>query len=210
MRISAIILAGGRATRLGGASKGDVSVGDKTMLEAVTDACQAVGVRPEDITVVGQARTDHRIIVEDPPKSGPAAAIGAGMRFVETEAVFLLSCDLPFIAGALPHLVANYGDDGVCFGGERTQYLAGLYRTGAVAASIGKLGTLVNLPVRTITTDLNLRILPPHEDAADVDSWEDVTRARAQAASRGMSAPALCQGVSPAPNGSDPDTSPET
>ena len=189
MSLSAIILAGGRATRLGGATKGDVLVGGRSMLDAVTDACRDVGVAPENITVVGGTTSAYRLVVEDPVGSGPAAAIGAGIAHVTTEEVFLLSCDLPFIATALPTLVEHIEGDGVCFGGERPQYLAGLYRTSALRSSLARAGNLVNMPVRAILDPLTLLILPPHEGATDVDSWDDVAQARARAVSPHPGAP---------------------
>lgn len=183
--IGAIVLAGGRATRLGGASKGDVTVGADTMLTHVTNACQEVGIPRDNIVVVGHAQTDLTRTVEDPPHSGPAAGIGAGLAHVTGDRLFILSCDIPFIASGLPVLIDSFEGDGVCFGGVRTQYLAGLYSTSAVRARVAELqneGGLVNLPVRAVLGALTVTVLGPNPAANDVDTWDEVECAREAAA----------------------------
>ncbi|WP_164519903.1 molybdenum cofactor guanylyltransferase [Flaviflexus salsibiostraticola] len=179
--IGAIVLAGGNARRLGGASKGDVVVGGQTMLTSVTDACQAAGVARDNIVVVGHAETELKRTVEDPPRSGPAAGIGAGLDHVTGDRLFILSCDIPFIASGLPTLIDSYAGDGVCFGGEKPQYLAGLYSASAVRARAEKLieeGGLAGLPVRALLGALDVTVLGPSPAARDLDTWDEVEQAQ--------------------------------
>lgn len=183
--IGAIVLAGGDARRLGGFSKGDVTVGGETMLRHVTDACQQAGVSADNIIVVGHAETDLRRTVEDPPRSGPAAGIGAGLAHVSGDRLFILSCDIPFIASGLPELIESYTGEGVCFGGEKAQYLAGLYSAEAVRRRVDELideGGLNGLPVRAIMKALDVTVLGPNRAARDLDTWEEVEQARGEAA----------------------------
>lgn len=178
--IGALVLAGGNARRLGGISKGDVAIGGVTMLQSVTDACQQAGVDKDNIIVVGHAETDLKKTVEDPPRSGPAAGIGAGLPHITGEQMFILSCDIPFIARGLPELIANFGGDGVCFGGERAQYLAGLYDSRAIRDQVARLesdGGLTGLPVRAIMKPLNIRILEQNDSARDLDTWDEIASA---------------------------------
>ena len=81
-----IILAGGRATRLGGADKPGLVVGGQTLLGAVVAAGTEAGARP--IVVVGPARSDIadarrgsalRVVREEPPGSGPVPALRRGL-----------------------------------------------------------------------------------------------------------------------------------
>ncbi|GAB2517932.1 molybdenum cofactor guanylyltransferase [Paramicrobacterium agarici] len=81
---AAIILAGGRASRLGGTDKASVDVGGRMLLEHVLAA--VAGCAP--IIVVGPphlaqtALRPHRdvtLVREDPPFTGPVAAIAAAL-----------------------------------------------------------------------------------------------------------------------------------
>lgn len=80
MLFDAIVLAGGRSSRLGGVPKSELIVGGRTLLlstlETVTDARRTavVGPRPRHPLAA------HVVVVrEDPPFAGPAAAIAAGL-----------------------------------------------------------------------------------------------------------------------------------
>src|SRR4051794_41917223 len=81
---TAVVLAGGRAARLGGQAKPQLEVGGRTMLAAVlaavTDAARRVVVGPAqpvpDDVVLGR---------EKPPRGGPGAAPRARPAPVETD-----------------------------------------------------------------------------------------------------------------------------
>lgn len=77
-----IVLAGGEGRRLGGASKADVSIGGRRLLERVVAgvrpfvAGRIVAVAPDSVDVPpGVLRT-----LEDPPAGGPLAGIDAGLK----------------------------------------------------------------------------------------------------------------------------------
>ena len=92
----AIVLAGGAAKRLGGADKPAVSVGGRALLDRVLGVCRDAG----RTVVVGGRRATARPVVwarEEPPGGGPLAALDAGVRQVEAQAVLVLSADLPFL-----------------------------------------------------------------------------------------------------------------
>lgn len=184
-QISAIILAGGRASRLGGVPKSDIAIGGAPMLDRVVAACWDLGIG--DLIVVGDLRCPYRTVCEEPPRSGPANGIWAGLEAISGQWTLLLSCDIPFIAGALPNLLAAKGAEGACIGGERPQYLAGIYRADALRRACSELaaerdGTLIGAPVHALINKLDVTVLPPSASAADVDTWEDVARARQIAA----------------------------
>ncbi|MDO5723797.1 MAG: molybdenum cofactor guanylyltransferase [Flaviflexus sp.] len=183
--VSAIILAGGRASRLGGVPKSDIAIGGAPMLDRVVAACWDHGIG--DLVVVGDLSCPYRTVCEDPPRSGPANGILAGLGAIGGTWTLLLSCDIPFIAGALPDLLAGRQNEGACIGGQRPQYLAGIYRTDALRRACADLaaerdGTLVGAPVHALIAKLDITVLPPSDAAADVDTWEDVARARQVAA----------------------------
>ena len=98
----AVVLAGGRGTRLGGADKPGLIVGDQTLLGSVVSAVTSAGA--DRIVVVGPERPGAggriRYAREDPPGRGPVAALACGLEQVSAPAVVLLAADLPFLRPA--------------------------------------------------------------------------------------------------------------
>jgi molybdopterin-guanine dinucleotide biosynthesis protein A len=92
----AVVLTGGRASRLGGLHKPGVAVGGRTLGERVLAA-----VRDADRTVVvGPAVPGIRVDLitrEEPPGGGPVAALAAGLVGVLAPVVATLGGDLPFL-----------------------------------------------------------------------------------------------------------------
>ncbi len=78
--LGAILLAGGRGSRMGGVHKPLLEVGGTTLLDAALGAAHDAGCDP--IVVVGppdDAHADLTWVREDPPFGGPAAAIVAAL-----------------------------------------------------------------------------------------------------------------------------------
>jgi molybdopterin-guanine dinucleotide biosynthesis protein A len=98
----AVVLAGGRGTRLGGTDKPGLVVGGQTLLGAVVSAATFAGA--DRIVVVGPERTGAggqvRYAREDPPGRGPVAALACGLDQVSASLVVLLAADLPFLRPA--------------------------------------------------------------------------------------------------------------
>lgn len=191
---AAIILAGGRASRLGGAAKPLLDVAGRTLLDhavAAVDGCDPV------IVVGPSAPTrDHVVWTRESPEfSGPVAGIAAGLALVDTADVLLLAADLPNAVDAVallhrhPRLSggedgedAEDGEDGVCLidASERMQWLVGRYRADALRAALATLpdgGRDASL--RSLLAGLRIRAVPAGELATDVDTWDDLERARA-------------------------------
>jgi molybdopterin-guanine dinucleotide biosynthesis protein A len=99
VEFDALVLAGGAAARLGGADKPGLTVGGRSLLDRVLDACAeartAVVVGPERATGRGGVVWTR----EQPPGGGPVAAVAAGLAQVTAERVVLLAADLPFLDG---------------------------------------------------------------------------------------------------------------
>ncbi|MGH3160048.1 MAG: molybdenum cofactor guanylyltransferase [Streptosporangiaceae bacterium] len=98
----AVILAGGRGSRLGGADKPGLVVGERSLLATVVEAAGAAGAR--QVIVVGPARPgiefaagELRVVREDPPGGGPVPALRRGLAEVSAPWLFLLAADLPFL-----------------------------------------------------------------------------------------------------------------
>src|SRR3954468_13835031 len=134
---TAVVLAGGKAARLGGQAKPQLEVGGRpmlaTVLVAVADASAKVVVGPAQPVPAGVL-----LVREQPPGGGPVAALRAGLAEVSTDVVALLAGDLPFLTGALvAELRARLTADGVLVvdDGGRDQYLLGVWRTAALRAA---------------------------------------------------------------------------
>ncbi|WP_313902478.1 NTP transferase domain-containing protein [Arthrobacter sp. KBS0703] len=110
MDFDAIVLAGGRSSRLGGTPKSALMYDGATLLERSIAA--AGGARR--IVVVGPEPADLPAGIlscrEDPPFAGPAAAIAAGLAGLrraraadedDAALVLVLACDMPRAADAV-------------------------------------------------------------------------------------------------------------
>ncbi len=102
--LAAVILAGGRARRLGGADKPGIVVGEQTLVAAV--AAAAAGAGAGQLVLVGPPRPELGGLLagdpveftsEQPPGAGPVPALAAGLVLVRAPWVLLLAADLPFL-----------------------------------------------------------------------------------------------------------------
>ncbi|CAH0181101.1 molybdenum cofactor guanylyltransferase [Plantibacter cousiniae (nom. nud.)] len=195
MSVDAIILAGGRSSRLGGVAKASLLRDGRTLLQLAIDAARAAGGR---VVVVGPevGTTDPvRFVRERPVFSGPAAAIAAGLDAlrddVEAEGptqVAVLACDMPDAAPALAAVLdaatAGTDTDGwvAVDDSGREQSLLAVYRREALERRVAALrasqpsGDLAGASVRQLLAGLVLRQVPiPDGGSADVDTWADAT-----------------------------------
>ena len=181
---TAVVLAGGRAARLGGRPKPQLEVGGRTMLAtvlaAVADADRRVVVGPP------QPLPDDVVRVrEEPPGGGPVAALRAGLPEVATDVVAVLAGDLPFLTGDLvTQLRAGLSADGVLVVDQsgRDQLLLGVWRTAALRAAVADAAGPTSM--RRVLAPLDVRrlrpVLPPGVPPPwmDCDTPADLDRAR--------------------------------
>jgi len=194
-RLGAILLAGGRASRVGGARKPLFDVGGRTLLAAAVASASDAGARP--ITVVAPVLDPGLHVTwvrEDPPFTGPAAAVVAALASWPAGAdpawTLLLACDLPGVGAAVRRLVADLpllpaDADGLCLAdaSSRPQWLIGAYRTRALRAGASALPDAGrDAPVRALLDDLAITVVAAPDDLTrDVDTWEDLEEARRRA-----------------------------
>ena len=100
---AAVVLAGGRARRLGGVDKPGLTISGRSLLDGVLAACHGA----EPIVVVGPRRATMVAVHwerEQPPYAGPVAALAAGLHAVPptAETTAVLAADLPNLR---PHAV---------------------------------------------------------------------------------------------------------
>jgi molybdopterin-guanine dinucleotide biosynthesis protein A len=184
---SAVILAGGRAARLGGQAKPQLLVGGRPILAAVLDSVADAERR----VVVGPPQPvpqDVLLVREQPPGGGPVAAVAAGLAEVRTDVVVVLAGDLPFVsAGLVRGLRERLTDQGVLVVDDsgRDQYLLGAWRTAALRAATATACAPTSL--RRVLAPIAVRRWRPEVRPGDPPPWldcdtpADLARARAVA-----------------------------
>ncbi|WP_346926366.1 NTP transferase domain-containing protein [uncultured Arthrobacter sp.] len=197
MEFDAVILSGGRSSRLGGVPKSGLVHDGATLLEHALQAASgaaAVAVVGPDPGTLPEGVLSCR---EDPPFAGPAAAIAAGLSALErhrgadsshgTASPFtlVLACDMPGAGAAVRALLDAAGgeppDDGLMAvaADGRHQPLVGLYGTAALQRRVteaGQRGALENASVFALLASLEVReVNVPRGSTDDVDTWEDAS-----------------------------------
>lgn len=187
---NALILAGGRGARLGGEGKAEIVLHGQRLVDRVVTAARKAGA--QRVVVVGPQSAGSKadaVIREDPPFAGPLAGIAAGLGELygseNSEWSMVLACDLQRPLAVVTALINNFGQraaDGLMLvdAEGHTQWLAGIYRTSALASVCEELGeNLVNAPVRRALNQLQLaRVLVVDEISKDIDTPQALESAR--------------------------------
>jgi molybdopterin-guanine dinucleotide biosynthesis protein A len=155
----AIILAGGRARRLGGIDKTALTVGGVSLLERVLSAVADAGAR----IVVGPSRPTAAPVLwtrEDPPGGGPVEALRAALPRVSAAVVAVFAADLPFLDRRVVTELRNAlaaasarGRDGVVLvdARGRQQWLTGVWWTDALRRAMATPSTAMHELVRELS-----------------------------------------------------------
>ncbi|GAB3527924.1 molybdenum cofactor guanylyltransferase [Arthrobacter monumenti] len=192
----AIILAGGRSSRLGGVDKASLMFDGGTLLARTLAAVEGAGT----VVVVGPFSADElpegvRCAREDPPFSGPASAIAAGVDALAgstAEYTAVLACDMPYARTAMQYLLtataslartekgaATSGADGVMAQDEmgKLQPLAALYKRSALTEAVRQRregGGVTGMSVFRLVASLQVVPVTVAAPATrDVDTWDD-------------------------------------
>jgi len=106
--VTALILAGGKATRLGGVDKREIVVGGRTIFERQVEALRpCVG---EIVVSSPRAVPGYRTVADAIPDAGPLAGIAAGLAAAATPWLFVIAGDMPHVHRAFIELVLSHGD----------------------------------------------------------------------------------------------------
>ena len=181
---TAIVLAGGRSARMGADKLAIDIAGGSSLARVLHDLGDSVPVIVVGPSIdVSDATTPPVVVREDPPFTGPAAAIGAALPHVHTPVVVVLAGDMPFAAPVAKVAVAHLSTlADACIpvdSAGRRQYLCAAYRTDALRAAAADAGSLADLSVRRLVEGLSIVEIPTSDDAVvDLDEPADVERAR--------------------------------
>ena len=183
-----MVLAGGRAARLGGADKASVELAGTTLLE------RALAATPDaaEVVVVGDEVPTSRPVTwtrENPPGGGPAAGLLAGVdAFTRPpDLVCVLAVDMPRVtvdtvarlsAAATDLDASGQSVDGAVLvdGSGRRQPLAAVYHRSALETARPRdREDEAGLPAHVLVAGMRLAEVPAvGEEARDVDTWADL------------------------------------
>jgi molybdopterin-guanine dinucleotide biosynthesis protein A len=170
---AAVVLAGGRAARLGGQAKPQLDVGGRpmlaTVLAAVADAEPRIVVGPPQHVPPGVL-----VVREQPARGGPVAALRAGLAEVPTDVVAVLAGDLPFLTADLVRsLRERLTGDGVLVVDDtgQDQLLLGVWRTAVLRAAVS--GVSGPTSMRKVLSPLAVRRYRPLVQPGMPPPWTD-------------------------------------
>lgn len=140
--LSAIVLAGGKSTRMG-TEKGLVLLNGQSFVQHILNAINGLS---DDVFIVANNPLydeNHKNVVKDLfPNSGPLAGIYTGMQKIKHEMALVLSCDIPLIdTKLLKWLIENEG------------------KTSATILSVqGQMHPLIGIYKRSLIEEIRMRI----------------------------------------------------
>ncbi|WP_042349800.1 molybdenum cofactor guanylyltransferase [Bacillus massiliigorillae] len=112
MECTAIILAGGKSSRMG-TNKALLPIFDKTTIEHIVDCCKQVA---DEVIVVTNNHEQYAflnvpLVADTYKESGPLAGLEAGLQAAKHDKCFLVACDMPFINIEVMKLLVQHLDD---------------------------------------------------------------------------------------------------
>ncbi|MEJ6542480.1 NTP transferase domain-containing protein [Brachybacterium paraconglomeratum] len=203
--VAAVILAGGAASRLGGTDKTRLPIAGASVLERVLRAAP-VGRR----IVVGPsgadggdlaARHGARFVLEDPPRSGPLAALARGVAEIseapDEATALVLGGDMPLLRPeTLCALAARSAETGRVVALEskdgHVQFLGAAWPLGRLRAALAQIehtgGGWADLSLRrlygTLADDELVSLPVTGSEAADIDTPDALDQVRRAAGPR--------------------------
>nr|WP_233613343.1 nucleotidyltransferase family protein [Leucobacter edaphi] len=183
-------MAGGRGSRLGGRDKAAITLGGERLVDRAVSAARDGGALAVIVAGPAAAVPPGCIGVrEEPAYGGPLAALAAALERPEAATAtetLLLSCDLvdpAAVVGRLSGARWPAGADALVLRDPdgREQWLAGRYRLAPLREGVTALGAVSGLPIRQALSGLRIAWLDTAaDDVADIDTPEDLDRARAR------------------------------
>jgi molybdopterin-guanine dinucleotide biosynthesis protein A len=166
-------------------SKPELKIAGRTLLERTLDACEGAS----NVVIVGgeHLRREGALwTCEDPPGSGPAAGLAAGLNVLDAEGdpsplVLVLGTDTPRASAVAGILLERMRDDSPDLDGAwlvdvsgTAQPLVAVYRRDAIADRCAS-HAAPGASLRRVTESLTMiSVADVHDASRDVDTWEDV------------------------------------
>jgi len=198
IKITGVIQAGGRITRMGGEPKALVELAGKRIVERVVDALSAV---LDDLLVVTNTPERYEflhlpMVADRYPDGGSLGGIFTGLEAAGGDAAFTVACDMPFLSPDVVRLVlARAGDADVVIPCVNGQYetMHALYAKACLAPMEARLragqlrivGFFPDVRVLEIDAAAVARHRAPEVAFMNVNTPDELAQARALAAEIG-------------------------
>ncbi|HZF05697.1 MAG TPA: molybdenum cofactor guanylyltransferase [Patescibacteria group bacterium] len=195
IKITGVIQAGGRSTRMGGEPKALLELGGKRIVERVVDALGAV---LDDLLVVTNTPERYEflhlpMVADRYPDGGSLGGIFTGLEAAGGDAAFTVACDMPFLSPDVVRLVlARAGEADVVIPRVGGQYetMHALYAKACLGPMEARLragrlkivGFFPDVRVLEITAAAVARHRAPEVAFMNVNTPDELARARALAA----------------------------
>ena len=179
---AAIILAGGRSSRLDGVDKAGVEVGGRTMLEWALDGV----IDAREVVVVGDPVPTERPVTfvrESPRFGGPVAGLLTGVDSLLTvpRLVGVIAVDMPYVHhGTWRRLLAagDGGDGSLLVGPDGRWQLTMTLDTTRLAEVRPSYEEQHDFPLRRLLEPLTLvPVASEGREHEDIDTWTDLSQA---------------------------------
>ncbi|MDX2089927.1 MAG: molybdenum cofactor guanylyltransferase [Kofleriaceae bacterium] len=161
--VTALVLAGGRATRMGGIDKRALVVEGRSIFER---QCEVLAPRVAEIVVSlapGAAAVEgHRTVTDAIAGVGPLAGIAAGLAAVATPWLLVVAGDMPYISAALVDRMLAAVTDAIDAVGVRVagmpEPLVCVLRVAPARAAVERRLAAKRYKASTLLTDEGLRV----------------------------------------------------
>jgi molybdopterin-guanine dinucleotide biosynthesis protein A len=114
VKVTGVVQAGGKSTRMGGQPKALMDLGGERIIERVV---RAVEPAVDDLLIVTNTPEPYAFLglpmVPDAfPDSGSLGGIYSGLKAASRDAVFTVACDMPFLHAGVIRLVVDRAGEG--------------------------------------------------------------------------------------------------
>jgi molybdopterin-guanine dinucleotide biosynthesis protein A len=198
VRVSGVIQAGGKSTRMGGEPKALLELGGRRIVERVLDAIAPV---VDDVLIVTNTPALYGflgvpMVADVYPDHGSLGGIFSGLRAVSGDAAFTVACDMPFLHPDVARLVisrAGEGDVVIPRVGEQLETMHALYAKACLphierrlrAGQLKIVGFFEDVRVVEVDEAEVARVRPAEVVFMNVNTPDELARARALAARLG-------------------------
>lgn len=198
MRITGVIQAGGKSTRMGGEPKALLTLGGRPIVERVLDVVRAVTGEVLIVTNTPEvyAHLAQPMVPDVFPDHGSLGGIYSGLVAAPGDAAFTVACDMPFLSEDVARLVtsrAGEADVVIPQVGGHWETLHACYAKACLgpmerrlrAGRLKIIGFFDEVRVLAITEGEIARLCDPAAVFLNVNTPDDLARARALADSAG-------------------------
>jgi molybdopterin-guanine dinucleotide biosynthesis protein A len=191
MRITGVVQAGGKSTRMGGEPKALIDLGGRRIVERVVAAIAPV---VDDVLVVTNTPEHYAflglpMVADVFPDHGSLGGIYSGLKAATGAAAFTVACDMPFLRADVARVViAHAGEADVVIPrlGEQLETMHALYAKACLphieerlrAGRLKIVGFFDDVRVLEIPEDEVRRIADPEIVFMNVNTPDELARAR--------------------------------